>query len=409
VYCRVEDGAMTAANDGKSLDKPLESCDVAFELLPSYVESPNPNKNEFFLKSDNVPLSLWSCTISKGEVYGVQLLAGRGTKAAPYTLDCDGAGSLADKYLDRAPSSHYAMLLAEGEVDLVVGFCELQGDGSYATVEVNNVESAPLQGTCHDMVLKGAQGVLPNGPYWFRSTDTQWGGERVFQSFCNLNQVKGKGFTLIAKFSSNQFCYYSSNWHTKEFNAAKSLDGTMPKEREYDTLNEAYSSMGVSGLYFTGYKNYDLQKASYIGFAKEAAPRQLMTSQSVAIKIYPHWDTWSTHFGNSRKHGPQFMRDGKWELATAPYRDGYDQRCRSESHGSTRKPSGCGQSCVFCFQAGDGNCCHPGCGHHDNDVSIGIGLSSAYCGGGDGGDCSTSGNWADSGNRVIVWGGPGPK
>ena len=36
-------------------------------------------------------------------------------------------------------------------------------------------------------------------------------------------------------------------------------------------------------------------------------------------------------------------------------------------------------------------------------VNAGVGLNSSYCGGGDGGDCSTSGNWADSSLSTNVW------
>ena len=38
------------------------------------------------------------------------------------------------------------------------------------------------------------------------------------------------------------------------------------------------------------------------------------------------------------------------------------------------------QACVFCMQAGDGNGCPVKGGH--NDISVGIGLSQSYCGGG---------------------------
>jgi len=275
--------------------------------------------------------------------------------------------------------------------------------GRYETHGTNSDKGNALRGSCHDMVLAGAQGVMPDGLYYFDSTDTRY-ASGVFPTFCNLNTVAGKGFSLIAKFSKDNFCYYSGNWNRNEYNEAKSYDGKMPASREYDTLNGAYGRMAVKELYFTGHRTYDLNKASVIGFKTASAPRLLMTSQNIAITKYPNWNTWQKHFGGGRQHGPQFMRDAKWELARAPYKDGAKQRCRSAGQGSGQNPSGCGKKCVFCFQSGDGNCCHAGCGFHANDVSFGLGLSSSYCGGGDSGDCSASGNWADSNNRVIVWG-----
>jgi hypothetical protein len=406
VLCKIEGNTMKAVNDGKSKEKPVKSCAEAYALMPDLVASRTPIDNEFYVKTSSTGATLYGCVFHNDKLTATQLEAGKGTAAEPYTLDCKLAAPLLDTRLVRAPASHYAQIKLPSQSKAVIKMCSYNaGKREYETFGTNTEKANALTGTCHSMVEAGAAGVLANGKYWFQSTTTKYTGKVAFESYCDLNSVKGKGFVLIGKFSKNNFCYYSGNWHKNEYNVGKSMDSSMPGSRSYDTLNMAYGRMAVSGLYFTGHKANDLKKAGYMGFSYAAAPRLLMTSQSVPIKDYPNWNLWQKHFGGGRQWGPQFMRNARWELASKSYKDGASQRCRSQGQGSTRRPSGCGQKCVFCFQAGDGNCCHSGCGHRANDVSFGLGLSSSYCGGGDGGDCSASGNWADSNNRVIVWGG----
>ena len=100
--------------------------------------------------------------------------------------------------------------------------------------------------------------------------------------------------------------------------------------------------MNIKDLYFTGHMNYELKEASHVGFESAASPKQLLTRQDIAITSYPNWDRWQKHFGVGRQYGPQFMRDGKWELSSGPYKTGFTERCRSEGQGSNRRPSGCG-------------------------------------------------------------------
>lgn len=400
VLCQVGGGTMKAVNDGKTEGKPLSSCDAAYKLLPHLVMSGVVKDNEFYI-STNGKVKLTSCTRVNGRIITRSLWAGAGTAKDPYTEECNVAATLADARFSKAAKTHYAWVKL-GSAKAVLQTCEWM-QGRYESKGTNSESKNALTGTCNDMVQAGAQGVLPDGNYWFKSTDTSYTGGSTFQTWCNLNSIDKKGFSLIAKFSKNHFCYYSSNWRRNEYNQGASRNNKMPGQRTYDTLNEAYGRMAVKGLYFTGHRNNDLKKASYIGFEKAACPRKLITTQDVKITTYPNWNTWMLHFGSGRQWGPQFMRNARWELASKSYKNGASQRCRSEGQGSTRNPSGCGKKCVFCFQAGDGNCCHAGCGHHYNDVSFGLGLSSSYCGGGDGGDCSASGNWADSNNKVIVW------
>ena len=52
------------------------------------------------------------------------------------------------------------------------------------------------------------------------------------------------------------------------------------------------------------------------------------------------------------------------------------------------------------MQAGDGQGCPVKSAH--NDVGIGLGLSAAFCNGGNRDDCSSSGNWVGD-TRVFVW------
>lgn len=370
-------------------------------MLPNMVKSQIPSDNEFWIKSAS-GTSKYLCSFVNGRLTATSLWDGSGTKAEPYTNDCQFAAPKKDSMDKRKSETHYAYVKLGGAAVKTV-MCKWNG-AVYSTAGINTASGSALTGTCQDMVDAGAQGVLADGLYWFRSTDTQYTGASNFNTWCNLNSVTKKGFALIAKFSKNNFCYYSGNWNRNEYNQGQSKNKNMPSHRQYDTLNEAYGRMAVSNLYFTGHRNYDLKKASHIGFASKAAPRKLMTSQGIKITTYPNWNKWQLHFGGGRQSGPQFMRDAKWELASKPYKDGASQRCRSQGQGSTRNPSGCGKKCVFCFQSGDGNCCNAGCGHRHNDVSFGLGLSSSYCGGGDGSDCSASGNWADNANKVIVWG-----
>jgi hypothetical protein len=104
---------------------------------------------------------------------------------------------------------------------------------------------------------------------------------------------------------------------------------------------------------------------------------------------YPDRAAWRAAFGHDRNRAPVFMRAGV-AVPGGPM-------CRTDP---VMTPVGCGQRCMFCYQAGDGDCC--GCTAGGNDTSSGIGLSPMYCGGGVA-NCSTAGTWSDPGLRTLVW------
>lgn len=142
------------------------------------------------------------------------LYGGAGTAAVPYTLDCSKAAPLHDARLGRPPKTHFAMVkINHGNAE--PRKCLLQ-DGVYTTVGTNAESKNALKGTCNDMVLQGAQGLLPDGIYFFTSTNTKYTRSETFRTWCNLNAVEGKGFSLIAKFSKNDFCHGSNNWNKNE-------------------------------------------------------------------------------------------------------------------------------------------------------------------------------------------------
>ncbi|CAK9030711.1 DUF2341 domain-containing protein [Durusdinium trenchii] len=89
-------------------------------------------------------------------------------------------------------------------------------------------------------------------------------------------------------------------------------------------------------------------------------PETLITTNQIKIKAKGGFNTkkywkwkWEAQYGNSRQLAPAFMRADKFVLDPA---------------------------CVFCFQAADGNGCPAHVKH--NDISVGIGLSQNFCGGG---------------------------
>eukprot|EP00913_Durusdinium_trenchii_P007891 g7403.t1 len=159
-----------------------------------------------------------------------------------------------------------------------------------------------------------------------------------------IQNIVGVGNVLVrddVKEGVNEFCHNSPRWTDgKGFNEDKMLDENLPNHKEYD-------------------------------------------AKSIA--------RWSKAFKNSRNLAPAFMRADKFVRDPAP-------ECRTNP---TDNPSGCGKACVFCMQAADGDAC-PAKSKH-NDISKGIGLSQAFCGGGDRNDCSSSGSWAGD-SRTLVWG-----
>ena len=114
----------------------------------------------------------------------------------------------------------------------------------------------------------------------------------------------------------------------------------------------------------------------FVGHVRETAEK-LITSNDVEITAEgkfnsaAYWGRWSKAYHHSRNRAPAFMRAGEFVRSPKP-------QCRLNPEA---KPSGCGKKCVFCMQAGDGHGCPVKSAR--NDISKGIGLHAAFCGGGD--------------------------
>mmetsp|Transcript_15504 Transcript_15504/g.18975 ORF Transcript_15504/g.18975 Transcript_15504/m.18975 type:complete len:248 (-) Transcript_15504:46-789(-) len=170
----------------------------------------------------------------------------------------------------------------------------------------------------------------------------------------------------------------------------------MPNHQEYDAKSLAFHKLeGVTAIKIqTNRVSFD--DAVTIEFEEAGTPEQLITTNTKKIAAKDNfnkrtgWTKWMRQYGNSRQRAPAFMRAGEFVRDPAP-------ECRTNPQAG---PSGCGKACVFCMQAGDGNGCPVNAAH--NDVSIGIGLSASFCGGGNRHDCSSSGNWVGD-SRTLVW------
>jgi hypothetical protein len=128
-------------------------------------------------------------------------------------------------------------------------------------------------------------------------------------------------------------------------------------------------------------------------FASQSSPQTLMTTNSIAPKAYPTWANWLTAFGTDRHNNPMFVRAGT--PVTNP-----TNPCRTAALSYF---AGCGKPCTFCMMAADGSGCGTG-SIGANDVSTGLGLNGAFCGGGNTATCSTGGNWNGGVYpRILVW------
>lgn len=213
-----------------------------------------------------------------------------------------------------------------------------------------------------------------------------------------VRHSEGETWALVMKLSKNDFCHNSPRWTDgQEFKPEKMFDTNIPKHQEYDAKSLGFHKLeGVSAIKIqTNRKSF--KDAVVIEFEEPGTPEKLITTNDIKIspkhdfnkKVF--WTKWEHEFGNSREWAPAFMRADKFVTDPAP-------ECRTDA--SENKLSGCGKPCLFCMQAGDGNRCPAKSAH--NDISVGIGLSQSYCGGGNRNDCSSSGNWIGD-SRTLVW------
>jgi len=231
---------------------------------------------------------------------------------------------------------------------------------------------------------------LPSGTYVI---DPDGGGpDAPFAVYCDM-VTDGGGWTLVMKLSKNDFCYESERW-TDEFgyNEQYMLDPVLPAAQQYDAKSLAFFRLqDTTKIRFYTSRGF----GTSVVFAEPSSPRILMTTNIVDFASYPDFEGWQKAFGAQRQCAPIFMRGGQcdWQGSCRTFGD-----C----------PIGCGQPCMFCFQASDGDYECPSapgqCGSPwANDVTSGVGHSAAYCGGGSEDDCSSAGDWADSNLRTLVW------
>ena len=206
-----------------------------------------------------------------------------------------------------------------------------------------------------------------------------------------LRHMGDEHWALVMKLSKNDFCYGSTRWNDgKAHNPDKMVDTTFPNIRHYDAKHIAFHKLKhVDAIKLQTNRNRGFPEAPVIEFAGKGTPETLMTKNSVKLKKYPDWGIWRHSFGSDRNRAPAFFRAGRIVTDPKPV-------CRNSGF----HISGCGKPCMFCMMAGDGWGCPTSARH--NDISSGIGLNAAYCGGGGGDDCSSSGHWSGD-NRVLVW------
>jgi len=214
-----------------------------------------------------------------------------------------------------------------------------------------------------------------------------------------LKMDGGKGWVLLMKLSKNDFCYGSARWKDgKAFKPEKMLDKTIPGWKEYDAKSLAFHKLEGLDAVKLQTDSASFEAAPEVHFKATGTAEKLITTNSVGItstggfNSKSYWDTWTKAFKHSRNRAPAFMRAGKFVSDPKP-------ACRTNPQDGL---SGCGKPCVFCMQANDGEGCPAR--SHWNDISKGIGLHAAFCGGGDAATCSCNSVWAGQQTRVLVWG-----
>ena len=206
-----------------------------------------------------------------------------------------------------------------------------------------------------------------------------------------MRHIGDEHWALVMKLSKNDFCYGSMRWNDgKAHNPDKMIDATTPGIRSYDAKHIAFHKLKhVDAIRLQTTRFRGFLENPVIEFAGKGTPETLMTKNTVKLKKYPDWGHWKRAFGSDRNRAPAFFRAGRIVTDPKPI-------CRNANF----HISGCGKPCMFCMMAGDGSGC-PTSGWH-NDISSGVGLNAAYCGGGGADDCSASGHWSGN-NRVLIW------
>jgi hypothetical protein len=197
----------------------------------------------------------------------------------------------------------------------------------------------------------------------------------------------GGGWTLVMKLGAGDFCADSLNWTDGlPFNEANMVDPSFPGVGVYDAKSSAFFLVNdaTSVRFDTGTGG-----SVTTWFVSPASAQTLMTTNDVPFAAYPDRNAWRNAFGHDRNQAPIFMRAG------VPVTDG--NVCRTNPQAT---PVGCGKSCMFCYQASDGDCC--GCDATQNDTNSGVGNGPAYCGGGLT-NCSTGGSWSNSVEQSLIW------
>ena len=205
----------------------------------------------------------------------------------------------------------------------------------------------------------------------------------TFKVYCDMTTAGG-GWTLVMKLGSNSYCYGSTNWTAKAPVAEASMTDTTTGF--FDAESRGFYLLGD-----TTSLRFDTKHGSVtVGFASPSSPQTLITTNTIPFSAYPDYTNWRAAFQQDRSQAPIFMRAG---VAVT-----VGNTCRTNPNNT---PSGCGQLCMFCYQAADTSCC--GCAATNNDVNSGIGNNPAYCGGGVGSNCSSGGTWSDPNQQTLLW------